>query len=134
MPFCSAPFLCLHVSFHIENVQLGSYLFLSLFRIFNIFIHWIFRYLLHLLLPHLQLSFFSRTTSAYLLRRAAMEWGGGKPPLPFFENRKKCPDFEKKSPSCVHSWVDCSIQNVVLRESRRKSPKTFPCGTFFVCF
>ena len=28
--------------------------------------------------------------------------GGGRPPLPFFKNKKKCLDFEKKCPDCVH--------------------------------
>ena len=27
---------------------------------------------------------------------------GGRPPLPFFENRKKSPDSGKKCPDCVH--------------------------------
>ena len=26
----------------------------------------------------------------------------GRPSLPFFENQKKCPDFGKKCPDCVH--------------------------------
>ena len=56
------------------------------------------------------------------------------PPLSFFENWKKCHDFGKKSPNCVYSWVQSSIQNVVLRVSRRKSSKILPCGRdhFFV--
>ena len=28
--------------------------------------------------------------------RHATRGGGGRPPLSLFENRKKCPDFEKK--------------------------------------
>ena len=63
---------------------------------------------------------------------------GGRPSLSFFENRKKCPDTgKKKSPNCVHPWVESlnveSIQNVVLRVSRRKSFKFFLCGAFFSC-
>ena len=42
-----------------------------------------------------------------------------------FENRKKCPDCGKKDPDCDHRWVKCSIQNVVLRVSRRKNSKIF---------
>ena len=59
--------------------------------------------------------------------------GGGEAPLPFFENRKKCPDFGKKTPNCVHPLVDSSIQNVVLRVSNKKSSNDFPCGAFFSC-
>ena len=44
-----------------------------------------------------------------------------------FENRKKCPDFGKKGPDCDHLWVKFSIQNIVLRVSRRKNSKMFPC-------
>ena len=67
-------------------------------------------------------------------KRATMGKGGGRSPLPFFENLKKCPDFGKKGPNCVHPWVESSIQNVILRVSRRKSSKTFPCGAIFLCF
>ena len=27
---------------------------------------------------------------------------GGRPPLPFLENQKKCPGFAKKDPDCCH--------------------------------
>ena len=27
---------------------------------------------------------------------------GARPPLPFFENQKKCPGFGKKGPDCDH--------------------------------
>ena len=27
---------------------------------------------------------------------------GGRPPLPFFENQKQCPDLRKKCSDCVH--------------------------------
>ena len=67
-------------------------------------------------------------------KRATIGKGGGRSPLPFFENLKKCPDFGKKGPNCVHPWVESSIQNVILRVSRRKSSKTFLCGAIFLCF
>ena len=59
--------------------------------------------------------------------------GRGRPPLAFFENRKKCPDLGKKGPDCIDLWVKFSIQNVVLRISRTKNSKMLPCGTFFSC-
>ena len=49
----------------------------------------------------------------------------GRSPLPFFENRKKCTDFGKRSPDCVHLRTKFSIQNVVLRISKRKTSKSF---------
>ena len=57
-----------------------------------------------------------------------------RPPLLFFENKKKCPDFSKKGPDCVHPYVKCTIQNVVLRVCKRKNFKIFPCGVFFLEF
>ena len=54
-----------------------------------------------------------------------------RPPLPFFENKKKCPDFPKKGPDCVHPYVKFIIQNVVLRGSKIKNFKVFPCEAFF---
>ena len=59
--------------------------------------------------------------------------GRGRSPLLFFEDRKKCPDFGKKGPNCVHPWVESSIPNAVLRVSRRKSSKLFANWAFFVC-
>ena len=59
---------------------------------------------------------------------------GRRPPLPFFENRKKCPNFGKKGPNGVHLWVKSSIQNVVLRVYRTKSFRIFPTGSFFLGF
>ena len=50
-------------------------------------------------------------------------------PCPFL--KKKYPDFGKKGPNCVHPWLYSSIPNVVLRVSRTKSSKKFPCRTFF---
>ena len=60
--------------------------------------------------------------------------GVGRHPLPFFENRKHWSDFGKKGPDCVHLWVKFSIQNVVLKVSRRKKSQIFPCGSFFLLF
>ena len=51
----------------------------------------------------------------------------------FFKNRKKCRDFEKNT-VIVHPWVESSIQNVDLRESRSKSSKFFLCGDFSLVF
>ena len=59
---------------------------------------------------------------------------GGRHPLPFFENQKKCPDFAKKGPNCVHPQVKFIIQNVILRVSRRKNSKIFPAVLFFIEF
>ena len=55
------------------------------------------------------------------------------PPLPFFENRK-CPYFGKKGSDSVHLWVKFSIDNAVLRVSKRKTPKCFPVGFIFLVF
>ena len=58
-------------------------------------------------------------------------WGRGRrrgeasPAL--FWKPKKCPD-------CVHLWVKFSIQNVVLKLSRRKNSNILPCGAFFLVF
>ena len=60
--------------------------------------------------------------------------GGGGLPYPFLKIEKKSRDFRKKGPNCVHPWVESSIQNVVLRVSRRKSSKIFPCWAFFLQF
>ena len=57
---------------------------------------------------------------------------GRRSPLPFFENQKKYPDFRKKGPDCVHPYVKFTIQNVVLRVSKRKKITIFPC--FFLEF
>ena len=48
-----------------------------------------------------------------------------------FENRKKCPNFLKKGPDCVHLWVKFYIQNVVLKVPRRKISTILPCGVSF---
>ena len=46
---------------------------------------------------------------------------------------RKCPDFRKNGSCCVYLWVKFSIQNVVLRVSRRKN-KVFQLGFFFLRF
>ena len=56
--------------------------------------------------------------------------GGGRPPLSFFEDQKKCLDFRKKGSDCVHPYVKFAIQNIVLRVSKRKYFKIFPCRAF----
>ena len=38
------------------------------------------------------------------------------------EDQNKCPDFGKKSTNCAHHCIKFSIQNVVLRVSKRKKP------------
>ena len=73
-------------------------------------------------------------TDVYLaiFRVTVVQLGGrGATPPAVFENRKKCPDFWKKGLDCVYTWVKFSIQNVVLRVSRRKNSKMFPCGASF---
>ena len=39
---------------------------------------------------------------------------------------KKCPEFGEKALDSVHAYVKCTIQNVVLRASRRKNSEIFP--------
>ena len=56
------------------------------------------------------------------------------PPLPFFKNRKTCPDFGKMRPDCIYLWVKFSIQNVVFRVSRKKTQNFFPACLFFCVF
>ena len=46
---------------------------------------------------------------------------------------RKCPVFGKKNPHEANPWVKLSIQNVVLRVSRRKRSKMFPYGASFSC-
>ena len=63
--------------------------------------------------------------------RRATKGGRGDLPCPFLKIKKKCSDFRKKGPDCVLPYVKFSIQNVVLRVSKRKRFKIFPCGAFF---
>ena len=57
--------------------------------------------------------------------------GKERPPLLFLKIKKGVLIFGKKGLDCVHLWVKFSIQNVVLRVSRRKK---FPAGPLFFCF
>ena len=54
---------------------------------------------------------------------------GGRPPLLFFDNQKKCPNFGKKA---LIVQVKFTIQNIALRVSRRKNSESIPYGAF--CF
>ena len=56
-------------------------------------------------------------------------WIYGFDPLHFFENGKKCPDFEKNA-GFVHLWVTFPIKYAILRVSRRKHPEISPFGSF----
>ena len=71
---------------------------------------------------------------AYSATLTGAEPGGkrGGLPNPFWKS-KKVPWFWKKGPDCVHLWGKFFIENVVLRVSRRKNFKTFPCGTSISC-
>ena len=59
-----------------------------------------------------------------------------RPPLIFFENRKNCPDFGKKTliVSIFFHWIKFYIQNVISKVSWRKTPKCFNAGLFFHVF
>ena len=60
-----------------------------------------------------------------------MQLGGRAEASPaLFWKLKKVAWFWKKVLDCVHLWVKFSIQNVVLRVSRRKSSKSFSVGPF----
>ena len=65
--------------------------------------------------------------------QARNQGGRGEACPILFENRKKCPDFGKKGPGCVHLWGKIFIENIVLRVSRRKNFKLFPCGASISC-
>ena len=80
---------------------------------------------------NLQFGKYMVTILVLQARNWARVGGRGRSPLPFLKNRKKCPYFGKNGPNCVHPCVKSSIQNVVLRVSRRKSSEIFPCGAFF---
>ena len=56
----------------------------------------------------------------------------GEASLAFFlKSKKMCPDFRKKRPNCVHPYAKFTIQHVVLRISKIKNFKIFPCGAIF---
>ena len=57
-------------------------------------------------------------------------WGDGRPPLRFFKNKKNVLILEKKA-LIVYPYVKFSIQNVVLRVSKRKNFNFFSFGVFF---
>ena len=63
--------------------------------------------------------------------RRTTRWGEASPAL--FWKSKKVLWFCRKGPDCIHLCVKFSIQNVVLRVSRRKNSKFFSCGAFFSC-
>ena len=82
----------------------------------------------------MRVQLFSRfALNSHFIAGVQLGGGGGRPSLPFFENPKKCTDFGKKVLNCVHPWVESSMQNVILRVSRRKSSNILPCGAFFLC-
>ena len=58
--------------------------------------------------------------------------GRGEASCALFKNWKKCSDFGKKGPDCVHPRVKFSIKNVVLRNLGEKTPKRLPVGTLFL--
>ena len=59
--------------------------------------------------------------------------GKRRPLLLFWKMEKKCLDFGKKGHDCVHIWVKLVIDNIVLRISRGKNFKMFPCRVLFPC-
>ena len=64
----------------------------------------------------------------------AQQGGRGEASFGVFENEKKCPDFEKKGPDCVHLWVEFSIQNVGIQNfSGTKISKMFLCTASISC-
>ena len=74
-----------------------------------------------------------KNTNAERRQSCATRRGGGKPPLPFFENQKSALIFGKKGPDCIHLWIKFFIRNAVLVVSRWKNSKLFPCGALFSC-
>ena len=58
---------------------------------------------------------------------------GGGLPYTFLEIEKSALILEKRTCNFVHPWLESSIQNVILRVSRRKSSKIFRCRAFFTC-
>ena len=73
----------------------------------------------------------SKYQNLEICRRATRGRGGGGLPCPILKIEKRCPDFVKKCPDYVHTSVKFSIQNVILKVSRRKNSRIFPCGVFF---
>ena len=65
---------------------------------------------------------------------AQLEVKGGGLSCPFLKIEKCGLILKKKGPDSVYLWVKFSIQNLVLRVSRRKNSKCFPCWVFCSCF
>ena len=53
--------------------------------------------------------------------------------LPFLKIEKKCLDFWKIGPDCIHLWVTFYIQNIFLRVSKKKLQNVSLWG-LFLCF
>ena len=51
-----------------------------------------------------------------------------------WKSNKSALIFSRKGPNCVYTWFESSFQNVVLRVSRGKRSKLFPCKPFFLLF
>ena len=63
--------------------------------------------------------------------RRSTRRGVGEASLAVFENRKKCPDFGKKSPDFVHLRIKFSIQNVIFSIKGKKIHNVSLRGFFF---
>ena len=57
----------------------------------------------------------------------------GEESLPFLKIEKKCLDFWKIGPDCIHLWVTFYIQNIFLRVSMKKLQNVCLWG-LFLCF
>ena len=76
-----------------------------------------------------------RDIDAYSTTRTSAQLRGrGEASPVLFENRKRYPDFAKKGLDYFHFWVKFFIENIILKVSRRKNSKMFPCEAFFVAF
>ena len=69
-----------------------------------------------------------------IVRRATRGGRGEASPAVFQKSKKRCPDFRRKGLHCVHPYVKFTIQNVVLRVSKRKTSQFFLTGPFFLEF
>ena len=76
-------------------------------------------------------NFFYRPPFRRVTRRGA-GGGGRRFSLSLLKDHKKCSDFGKIDPDSVHLLVKFSIQNVILRVSRRKNSKFSPVEPFFL--
>ena len=59
---------------------------------------------------------------------------GGGYHCPYFKMEKSALILGTTYPNFVHTWIKSSIKNVVLGITRRKDPKIFPRGSFFLVF